>query len=143
MRKLDLTGKRYGRLVVIQEGCRNKHGGRRWKCRCNCGQLTIVFQDDLKRGHTRSCGCLNSELTRKRSTIHGMHSVPEYRVWIEINQRCANPKSQAFENYGARGIVVCETWGSFEAFFKDMGKRPTPEHTIERVDNDKGYFPKN
>jgi len=100
-------------------------------------------------GHTRSCGCLQRETAAASKRTHG-HSrqfgspTPEYQSWCHALQRCHNPKNGAYKNYGARGIIVCRTWRkSFTAFLRDVGPRPGPGYTIDRIDNNGGYFPSN
>lgn len=141
---IDLTGQRFERLVVISYS-KTVNGGAHWLCECDCGKLRIASASNLKKGYVKSCGCLNLELISKRSKKHGMaNKVPEYGIWKGIIQRCTNPNNDAYFNYGMRGIEVCEQWlHSFENFYADMGKRPTSKHTIERLDNDKGYCSEN
>lgn len=98
----------------------------------------------LKNGTTKSCGCLSSEQVKKRATKHGQHDSPEYESWSQAKYRCHNPENQAYRNYGARGIKMCAQWReSFPAFLEDIGRRPTPKHTLERIDNSIGYEPGN
>ncbi len=141
---IDHTGQIFSNLTVIERAKNNKWGQVRWKCKCICGNTTIAHASHLKNGSTKSCGCIRNKLLIKRNLTHGMYSTPEYKTWSGIIQRCTNPTEKAFENYGGRGITVCDEWKhDFMAFFKDMGKRPSRNLTIERVDNNKGYFPKN
>lgn len=74
---------------------------------------------------------------------HGMTKTPEYRTWASMLQRCSNPKNNRYDKYGGRGVKVCERWQAFENFFADMGRRPSPDHSIDRIDNDGGYQPDN
>jgi len=143
---LDLFGDQYGRLTVIGPRVVIK---RRvyWTCRCECGTETVVFSGSLRAGRTNSCGCLRSELTVTRNTTHGGNvrgsRSPEYGVWAFMRQRCMNPRDASYYRYGGRGITVCDRWAAFEAFLGDMGPRPTPDHSIERIDNDGPYAPEN
>ena len=125
----------------------------RWECKCVCGRMTIVDASALRRGRTRSCGCLMreivAEMARVRSHKHGRASrektAPEYHSWRSLLYRCTNPDSRAWPSYGGRGIAVCDRWQGehgFENFFADMGPRPSGT-TIDRIDNDKGYFKHN
>jgi hypothetical protein len=139
---MDLTGHRYGRLLVIgPKSIVNKHA--MWMCRCDCGTEKPVALSALRQGLTVSCGCHRDEVTVARSTTHGLTKVPEYRVWTLMRQRCENPKFPAYRDYGGRGISVCERWQEFENFYADMGSRPTPDHEIDRIDNDGPYAPVN
>lgn len=116
--------------------------------RCDCGKEWMASRGGIRKGRIKSCGCLAREKIRERATRHGHRPrawrSPEYATWDSMIQRCCNPKSAAYEHYGARGITVCAAWrASFEAFFADMGPRPSPEHEIERTDNSRGYEPGN
>jgi hypothetical protein len=143
MSAIDIAGKRYGRLQVISRTNNNRQGTARWACRCDCGAQITILGSSLRNGHTKSCGCLQSERARDANTKHGAYLTPEYRVWCGIHRRCNDKKDGAFKNYGGRGITVCKRWDNFSKFFADMGERPSAKHTIERIDNDNGYFPKN
>jgi hypothetical protein len=142
---LDLTGQRYGRLTVIARS--PEHRLVYWMCQCDCGGTKTVFAGSLRRGLTKSCGCLSSETTATRNTVHGLAQrsgrAPEYQTWAKMRRRCENPIDPVYHRYGARGIKVCDRWQSFAAFLEDMGPRPTPQHTIERVNNDGNYEPGN
>lgn len=124
-------------------------GGRRrsrWRVRCACGAERIVRQSRLRSGTTTSCGCAKIEALRSRSVTHGGTvggNSPEYGTWVNINTRCTNSNIPDYFRYGGRGITVCPEWSSFEQFLADMGPRPSPHHTIERLDNDGPYAPDN
>ena len=135
---IDRTGVRYGRLVALK--LHGKRGKRlTWLCQCDCSQKIVVVGDDLTSGHSQSCGCLR----RESKLTHGMTGTREYISWDTMIQRCHNPNHPKWAFYGARGITVCDRWrNSFEAFLEDMGKRPE-NHSIDRIDNNKGYFKNN
>lgn len=139
---------KFGRWTVIQiEGLsRVRPSGERltqWLCRCECGTERVLDPYSVKTGNSKSCGCLNHELTKIRNRTHGMSKTPIYYVWRAMIDRCENPKNIGFPTYGGRGITVCEHWHRFENFFADMGQRPTPRHTIDRENNSLGYNPEN
>lgn len=144
----DLTGQRFSRLLVV---VRTEHKNRnsRWVCICDCGKQTIVDRSGLKSGNTKSCGCLNEESRRNkpRNFRHGYararHQTVEYSAWNQIHQRCKNPNSKAYKNYGGRGITVCERWNDFVNFLADVGKRPHPSLSIDRINNNGNYEPGN
>lgn len=143
IKAIDLTGRAFGRLMVLE---RSENGGKepRWLCACICGRKKVVFGSSLKSGQTRSCGCIAREVTRARSITHGMFGSPEWRAWASMRSRCLVPTNRNYANYGGRGITVCVRWrDSFEAFYRDMGPRPSPHHQIDRINNNAGYEPNN
>jgi hypothetical protein len=132
-KRIDLTGRRLGRLAVCV------YTGRKyWFCICDCGTRVVVQGGSLRGGRTKSCGCLRKD----RSTKHGMSGTPEYSSWKAMMARCYNPCHVAYENYGGRGISVCDEWHSVEAFFADMGERP-PGCSLDRIDPNEIYRPGN
>lgn len=143
---VDITGQVFNRLTVLSFDGRTKDRKLRWLCVCVCGNQARVAGRNLRSGNTKSCGCLMVETTRKRSTIHGAAAdgkvSPTHRSWTDINQRCFNPKTDRWKDYGGRGITVCERWRDFVNFLADIGERPDGQ-SIERLDNDAGYFPEN
>ncbi len=139
----DLQGQKFGRWIVIRFDRIDQHRNAVWQCRCDCGSEGLVTTHDLKSKHSQSCGCLHNELLSKRRTTHGNRHTPEYRVWAQMHDRCKNTKNKSYVNYGGRGIKVCERWKDFGLFLEDMGYRPSPELTIERIDNNGNYEPKN
>lgn len=140
MRK-SLIGQKFGRLLVLELSHVDKNRKSYWKCACECNNtnIIIVLGSKLLSGHTKSCGCLRIEKTVARSTSHGMAHTSEYKIWCRMIQRCTNPNNPSFADYGGRGILVCREWLNFESFFSDMGTRPSNRHSIERIDNSKGY----
>lgn len=143
----DLVGEKYHRLTVVSRNYDPRENNSReayWNCLCDCGNTTVVRTASLSLGNTKSCGCLQREQTSKASTTHGMSNTVEYHIWAGIISRCRNPSNNAYPRYGGRGITVCDRWlNSFENFYADMGPRPTPEHSIDRVNNDGNYEPGN
>ena len=143
----DILNSKYHRLKPIKR-VENIRRGKAFLCRCDCGKEKIVALSLLKRGTTKSCGCWNSEVQSnfmtEYSTKHNKANTPEYKVWKGMKERCYNANNKAYKNYGGRGIKVCERWNnSFDNFINDMGERPTKNHQIDRIDNDKNYNPEN
>ena len=139
----DITGKIYGRLTVIAlANSRARDWKTRWLCRCDCGTTVEIERASLTRGHTKSCGCLQIEISKQVNMRHGLKGTRVYRIWRGMKTRCHNPASADFGRYGGRGIAVCERWMKFEAFFEDMG-HPPDGMTIERIDNEIGYCKSN
>lgn len=150
MRFKDLTGKRFGRLLVIGVDHRRISSGRQvpyFKCQCDCGGVKVILGYSLSCGKTNSCGCVMKEETIKRSTKHGYANrnnlSPEYKSWAAAKGRCTSESNNGFQNYGGRGIKMCQEWiDDFQAFLSDMGTRP-PRTSLDRIDNNKGYSPDN
>ena len=145
--KNDLTSKQFGRLTVLSFQGRNKQYDSLWSCSCECGNSKVIRGGVLKNGHTRSCGCLQKESTSMSRTTHGLikENFKLYKVWIGIKQRCNNPKSSSFNDYGGRGISICEKWESkFEDFhYWAISKGYKEGLTIERVNPNGNYEPTN
>lgn len=139
MRVVDLTGKRFGRLTAI-ERAGSDGSNAWWKCVCECGRLTQVRTCHLQSEKIRSCGC--GPKGRHRY-IHGMTGTRVYRIWRQMHQRCENPNAEGYENYGGRGIKVCERWNNFPQFFEDMGQPLTDKHTLDRKKVNEGYSKEN
>jgi hypothetical protein len=133
-----MIGEKFGRLTVLKVD-RIVRCGKYVLCKCECGKTKTVFLGSLKQGKTKSCGCLNSELSSARRKTHGLTKTRTHNIWVNMKARCGNPNNPAYELYGARGIKVCKSWDdSFESFLNDMGKCPE-RMSIERINNDKGY----
>lgn len=127
-----------GRLKVS-----HKLKGRYWACLCACGNEKAVRADHLRNAAIQSCGCLALEVLVNRSTKHGLYYHPLRGAWNAMWQRCTNPKTNNYKNYGQRGIRVDERWRCFKTFLADMGERPSKRHTLDRIDNDGPYSPEN
>lgn len=140
----QLVGQVFGRLTVLNQVENGKFGKRQWLCQCECGNTHIAATTKLTTGELRSCGCLRSEMMREKQTKHGRCNTPEYNSWNNMLARCYNKNNHKFPRYGARGIDVCDRWRhSFENFFEDMGEKPKPGLTIDRINNDLGYYKEN
>lgn len=133
---IDLTGQTFGRWAVLEFHSNAKGRGTRWLCRCECGTERPIYANNLKRGRSRGCRSCSK-------TTHGKSGTKAYDVWIGIKARCSNPSALDYNRYGGRGIRVCERWESFESFLEDMGERPFPAATVERINNDGPYSPEN
>lgn len=137
----DLSGRKFLWFAVVSRlPDKNKFNQIQWLCWCKCGNTFHATGSALRNGDRSSCGCMRNKIR----ITHGKTNTLEYKTWQGIMQRCYNNKSTGYENYGARGIVVCDRWlRSFENFFEDMGPKPTLRHSIERRDNDGNYEPGN
>lgn len=146
----DLSGQSFVRLTAIEQ-VRDDRGSLVWRCSCICGGEARVRAYRLKSGHTKSCGCIAREaavINGRKATKHGLTSggviASEYTVWRGMLARCYYPASPSFARYGAKGIAVCDRWRrSFAVFYEDVGPRPSLQHTLDRLDNSRGYSPDN
>lgn len=138
----DRVGKRFGKLIVLEA----RHlGGSKYEAvvQCDCGKIKTVDGHSVFRGHTSSCGCLKIDVLLKRNTSHGKRFTRPYRCWLNMKNRCNNPRSADFHNYGGRGISVCERWrNSFEAFIEDVGEGEA-FLSLDRIDVNGNYEPGN
>lgn len=142
-RSVDLTGQRYGQLQVVALHPERIRGGLAWLCRCDCGVEKVISSNNLRRGHTVSCGCTRPHLAHGHALRNG-RPTPEYMAWTAMKQRCQNPRHRDYASYGGRGITVCPEWrASFESFFTCIGPRPGRGYSLDRIDNDGNYEPGN
>lgn len=150
MRLDDLTGHRFGRLIVLRR-VQNKPGSKRtrWLCQCDCGALKEVGSDELKNGNTQSCGCYRREYISAAKATHRGTSERLHRVWSDMKRRCSNPHDEKYPLYGARGITVCDEWMEYVPFRNwamSTGYDPNARYgqcTLDRIDTDGPYSPEN
>ena len=139
MVRSDLTNQRFGLLTAVK--IIDKPGRCNWECICDCGNIKIILAESLKSGKTKSCGCFNTKVVKDRMTTHGLTETPEYITWTSMKTRCLNQNSIKYPDYGGRGITICDRWkDSFENFFEDMGKRPSPKHSLDRHPDKNGNY---
>lgn len=143
MRPADLTGKRFGRLVVLRMADeRSKDNCVQWICRCDCGTVKAISTHNIKRVH--SCGCYKDEVFKRDHVTHGQSDTNLYHVWASMKGRCKNKNNPAYKNYGGRGITVCEEWLDFSNFYEwSMSNGYGDNLSIDRIDNDGNYEPDN
>ena len=132
--RIDIIGQKFTRLTVLEYA-----DNTRWLCLCDCGKRKIIRGADLRSENTRSCGCL------KIKHGHGAdnHVSQIYSAWTHMKQRCLNTDSVDYVNYGGRGITTCDRWLVLKNFLTDMGEPPTNKHSLDRIDNNRGYYLKN
>lgn len=140
----DLTGRRFGRLTVLEKNLSNMYHSR-WDCLCDCGNTTTVYGSSLVQGKTRSCGCLIKDTMR---AVHGTHLESHSRlhnIWSGMKERCFNPQSYNYKNYGGRGITVCDEWKDNYISFRDwaLSHGYSPDLSIDRIDVNGVYEPDN
>lgn len=141
-----MIGTRFGMLVVT--GLIGIRGGQRaFRCRCDCGKETIVLSGNLKKGNSKSCGCVrrkkSQERMKKLNLRHGETDTKLWRTWKSILDRTENKSHPSYHRYGGIGIVICDEWRAYEDFAKHVGQPPSDFHSIDRIDNSKGYEPGN
>jgi hypothetical protein len=135
----NLTGKKFGKLTVLEFV-----GNSRWRCACDCGGESVVYTANLNRGNTASCGCVKKITSSKRATVHGYSGTKIHRSWMNIKRRCLDPKYPSYKDYGAKGITIYAPWiKDIKAFAEHLGEPPSEEHSVDRIDNLKGYEPGN
>lgn len=147
MRALDLAWKVFGRLSVVARVGQSNDGKITWLCRCSCGVEIVLVGASIKRGNVKSCGCLRREVTsarRRAGTVHGMCRAAkrssEWTAWQSMLARCENPNLKPYPRYGGRGVTVHPLWHDFEPFFAHVGRRPTPQHSLDRFPNPDGNY---
>ena len=138
---IDLSGKKFGRLLVLKRG-EDRGIQPHWVCQCDCGGLAEVAGGKLRGGKTRSCGCLIDEARKKLLTTHGLSRTRAYACHHNMMTRCYDPTCDSYERYGAAGVKVAEAWHDPAKFCADMGECPEGL-TLDRIDNSKGYEPGN
>ena len=129
-----MIGQKFNRLTVVRHVDKTL-----WECHCDCGATKVVSQKHLIKGNVKSCGCYRREFRK----THGRCLDQIYKAWNQMKERCKNPNHTYYKYYGGKGIRVCARWELFENFIADMGERPTPDHTVERIDSTKDYCPEN
>ena len=146
-RREDLTGKKFGRLTVIEFYGINKHGHSIWMCKCDCGNTAIVASSDLRSGRTLSCGCLWRERIVEAKTTHGMSHSEVYAEYKDMKNRCYNEKAHNYDYYGGRGIKMCDRWrDDIREFYNDVSTLSNfgkEGYTLDRINNDGDYEPEN
>ena len=121
MRVLDLTGKTFGNLLVVEKDLNNTTNRSKWLCKCICGNTLSVRSNSLKTGNTKSCDCVGKEKIINRNTTHGLSDSRLYQIWCNMKYRCDNENHDFYVNYGGRGIKYQQSWASFDNFYEDMG----------------------
>lgn len=146
-KRIDLYGQRFGRLVVVSRAENSKNGHARWNCKCDCGNEVTVSSSELRGERQVSCGCYNNErfIKENRQIKHGLRHHKLYGVWRSMKERCTLKTHKAWRDYGGRGIKVCDEWlNDFQCFYDWATKNGYKEGlTIDRIDNDSGYYPRN
>lgn len=141
---IDMTGKKFGKLTVIERVANNSQNRAVWKCLCDCGKEVEVNGSYLRIGHTKSCGCIVTDRIKDFSTTHGKSNTRLHHIWKTMRQRCLNERSRRFGDYGGRGITICKEWYDFQNFHDwAMANGYSDSLTIDRIDNNGNYEPAN
>lgn len=139
-KKLDLTGQRFDSLVVVNKTGEKRNGHVVWRCQCDCGNMCDVIAGHLRSGHTKSCGCYRKEFKVTHGCTKRGNVTTEYKAWSHAKDRCLNQNDRRYKDYGARGITMHPDFiNSFELWLAEVGPRPGPEYSIDRIDNDGDY----
>lgn len=137
---IDLMGQTFAKLTAIGRAEPTPSGKTRWLCRCECGAVIPVLASNLQRGQSRSCGCLRRDMASDLHKRHGLTGTRIHRIWKQMRQRCQNPNTRSYADYGGRGIAVCAEWDAFEAFREwSLANGYRDDLSIDRIDNDAGY----
>lgn len=143
---INIVGQKFGRLTVKSHLGR-KHHTSMWRCKCDCGNVVDVQGGAIKNGSIKSCGCWQSDRMAKLNLKHGFArngvKVPEYKTWEGMRRRCENSADKSFPHYGGKGISVCDRWKDFQVFLSDIEPRPSPRHSLDRIDVNGNYEPSN
>lgn len=141
---IEMLGRRFGRLLITARAENCPDGSARWICQCDCGRIINTSAHTLRRGDSESCGCQRQDRIVAAVRKHGRYMSPEYQCWQNIQARCYRPRHESYKYYGAKGVTVCDRWrASFVDFFADMGERPSPKHSIDRMNTYGNYEPLN
>ncbi len=130
-------------LTYLSDAGKNKHQKQLWRLRCDCGGITTAVAAQVRSGKTKSCGCLKVQRRAQGNPKHGGRYHPLYATWCNMKARCDNPNSSSYKNYGLRGITYCDRWADFSCFLADVGEKPYPEASLDRIDNSGNYQPGN
>ena len=131
-------GTRFGSLVIIDENFKSKR--RMFNCLCDCGGTKIIQLNHLRMGDITSCGCKRVKTCGNNFRTHGLSKTSEFNTWSMMKKRCYDKNYRRYNDWGGRGIIVCESWiSSFENFINDMGFKPSKDHSIDRINNDGNY----
>lgn len=145
MKRNDLTGQRFGKLVAVNSIYDRERRLTLWECKCDCGNMCLIRANSLSHGRVMSCGCLRKDSNKQNKTTHGMSRTRIYNTWHSMKARCYNPTSHNYGYYGKRGICVCDEWRtSFEKFYAwaiHNGYRA--DLTLDRIDSNGNYCPEN
>lgn len=144
MKHGNIKGNQYGRLVAIEKVENDKNNHKRWLCRCECGKDTIVLENDLVTGRTKSCGCYYADTRKTAAKTHGESRTRLFRIWVSMRNRCEKEYYQDYKYYGGRGITVCDEWNDYEVFASWANENGYADDlSIDRIDVNKGYSPDN
>lgn len=141
----DLTGKRFGRWVVLMRAENTITNRSKWLCKCDCGNIKTVKLHDLRNGRSKSCGCLRKEITRKQFSTHHKTNTRLFRIWASMKTRCLNPNASRYKDWGGRGIGICAEWkNNFQSFYDwAISNGYSDDLSIDRIDNNGDYSPDN
>lgn len=143
---IDMSGQKFGRLTIVRQvGTQSKNRQIVWLCKCDCGNNATATRSNLVSGRMKSCGCAKLERVSELNLKHGKRHTRVYRIWLNMKNRCNNTRGEDYENYGGRGIAICDDWQrSFESFYEwSMSNGYSDELTIDRIDNNGNYEPSN